>query len=1348
MRQLAMMMPSEAPNLVEDPSKGVSIMVSRLDNYGFNRLDPNTPTVTKTVRVESRPDFAVRGGKPVSQVPGGPPTTGRRGKKGMVGLKGGLPSKKTTISEEHTMERVLERARKLEPGNRAEAYEIMEDYQHILFEHLKATTKGRIGDEFIEEAVRFIRTSGDMHITDAERIGQTARAEANGGILRSNGEIVYIGGMNTTGEMWDGMMHIPDATLVKRVAGYQTRYGEIANMLVSKQVFRDGDIKMLKLPRTGATAKEKERWLRRHERIEKTVLKKQLEADSALTVEQRINQIVTDSSRVEIRDRAWYFASRSMMNKLWKPLVLLRGAWTIRIMMDDQLRVAASGQSMFNHPMRTLTYALQLPRDFRNAFRTGFIDINGIRVSIDNIDAVQHGLMYQQAAMAIPDMATGKGGFGSNWSTVIARNDSGYGEGLTARLSQFGSDGLGRRLARNKGPNRYEEAKAWLKGAKPDDTERGVTGARQMENIKQMKADHPELKKAFDEGDEEVLDFFIRDFDAQLHRDTGGIVAMDSGDGRWLEYGNSNVDITDELRAMGYTAPDPNDVIKTPRATVIAEGDDELLNIIATGQGSLKAPLLKRGSSTLGDAGHAEFGRLISKKLSGEGTSMKAAQKAQRPYVRRFPSQVHGPDQAEMMSRMTLEEALNNGVSFFYEWMMTKPSDYLSRSPLFSARYWRSMGERLPFADDGVRESILARARKAGVEKRVLDAEKDLHRMMGPELRKAKGTLAVGPDDTLVSILDNLDEHAKAAGLAEVESTLFNLTQKRNISDSLNLIFPFVEAWGEFITRWSRLMVYGDRNIKNMNRFQQGINGVRESDPFSPTGDQGFFHDNEFGQEVFSYPAFQTKAQIGLHNLVAKVTPLTEISPEVADAIQATGSVEAMNFASGFIPGFGPVFQLGSKAALSEDPRWDGIKQIIAPFGTSGGMAGQFAPAWLKRVLSALGSSDTQLNAMYLSTVQDVVRTKLEAGHFDGKYTMSDINAVVEEAENEARNLLLVRAANTWWAPTSPSYQFTKADESGKVYTYHQIGKQYRDILYDEAGGDNTVAFDIFYNRYGSLPTSFTQSKSYTIKAGPVTTEGFLFERENPGIFDAYPNTALYLMPGVHSETNEFNYGRYLERLRTSQSEQWTGEQLVALNDNMLGDMEYDHGIKALQYLKESGHDEDRAQWGMDEMKLQEDISNRHPYWRQQITGKRIGATAIQKQAEVKAMLGDPNLRGVHIVEAAREYSRHRDDVIKTLKEEFDLGGRGVSVTSSQTQAGIEARAWLRQKAAEIGERVPEFETMWNTVYSREVNQEHDGWANEVVSWYSDDVDFFDLVAGISSDTLPVYTNEQLGVRA
>ena len=557
------------------------------------------------------------------------------------------------------------------------------------------------------------------------------------------------------------------------------------------------------------------------------------------------------------------------------------------------------------------------------------------------------------------------------------------------------------------------------------------------------------------------------------------------------------------------------------------------------------------------------------------------------------------------------------------------------------------------------------------------------------------------------------DLFAKSYGLTMVEDTLFDLTNRRNISDAMRLVFPFGEAWGEFITRWGRLMVTGDRNIKNLRRLNQGVVGLRESDPFDPEGGQGFFHTNEYGDEVFTYPAFLTKGTIQVHNAMNNIPVVGEklgvdIDPDLADNIESTGRAEALNFASGFIPGFGPVFQMGARTFIPEDTKWDFARDIVFPFGSQGGVT-SYLPAWMKRVASAVGGGgDTQLEYTYTTTVQDVLRTMMNDGEFAGVTDQMQRQALVKVAEDRARALLMVRAAATFWQPTSPAYTFYEEDKNGLVWSYGNLGNEYRELRNEL--GDDSAAFDEFYRRFGFLPSAFTSGRTYPVRDLSITKEGFAFERNNKGYFDQYPNTAKYLDPEIDGEA-QYSHSRHLELIERGDREQWNAEQLVYLAEDQLGDLMFDNASQFAANLSGDVKKQFMAQ-------ARAEIESLYPLWRKPVPGKRQGITNEEQMAEVIGWMGDPSLQYEPVVIAARTYLQEREMVMQRL---FAVGGL-TTLDSSTSDIAKLGREYLRMVADRLITEDGVFEPLYHSVFASEIRPDLDGFEPYDVDMYDEDL--------------------------
>lgn len=124
---------------------------------------------------------------------------------------------------------------------------------------------------------------------------------------------------------------------------------------------------------------------------------------------------------------------------IWKPVVLLRGAWTVRVVGEEQVRMGASGlDSLVNHPLSAIAWA------------TGRRGATGL-----------HGVGFEEASAAADDldefaaaMSRGSAGFRDAPNVIRTRNKVLYARGHARyarswadELTQLRSDPVAQRVA-------------------------------------------------------------------------------------------------------------------------------------------------------------------------------------------------------------------------------------------------------------------------------------------------------------------------------------------------------------------------------------------------------------------------------------------------------------------------------------------------------------------------------------------------------------------------------------------------------------------------------------------------------------------------------------------------------------------------------------------------------------------------------------------------------------------------------------------------------------------------------------------------------------------------------------
>lgn len=1116
---------------------------------------------------------------------------------------------------ELSVDAVFDRLLNLEAGDKAEAFAIMGDFSGVTFAKL---VDDGVDPELARRATRWWADNGDKALFDAERMGRVDLGSSPYDMTKIGDDLIGGVGTQLTADLWTGQIKPVDARTIKRFANESDMLGRISNRAAWRWELSEVD----------------------------------------------------GVKKFDVHERSVIRAADALMTKVWKPFVLLRGAWTLRILMDDQFRLAAEGYGILNHPARILNYAITRPDDWKSAFKAGTVDVFGTPMNIKNMDDMVNGNIFRESLMSSASPQFGAGAYGSTQHIPIARGAARYDEGLTFQLQRFRGSPLTSRLASSGSEKPVDETVKWLQGLGPEGTREAAE--RELRNQAELHKGMGDIPQKILDKDQATLTNVVSRQNAMLHHQLGGEVYLDNGTGQMFGWRDP------KGGSLG-----PSDYRGEPKWVVKDRADDDLLSI-ASGK-------KKVGETYIGDLSTRE--------------SMEAAQKLVRRKVRandnRFPTAVRVPTQeiVDPKGSETMLQQLDGAVRGMFDWLMTRPSDQFSRVPEFNRAYWDKISDLYPYMDDALRKEI---DQLAGTNPR---AQEGLSRAR----KDKRGTEIQGQ----LTSMEQADFHAKAYGLTMVERTLFTLTEKRNISDSLRIVFPFVEAWGEFIGRWGRLMVTGDRNVKNLNRLRQTVGGARRS---------GFFQENEYGQEVFNYPAFITKAQVGLHNTLNNLPGASavmggDVSQEVAGNIRATGNVESLNFASGMIPGFGPVFQAAARA-LPQNPDYDWVRDIVAPFGTEGNIGVSFAPAWIKRFVSAQGGNDDPvLTYTYNSTVTDVIRTKIDRGDFQGVTNEAEVNALVREAEEEAKGLLMVRAAATWWNPASPSYKFQKEDKDGLIWSYNNLAGEYYKMK-EEADGDDAAAFDAFFARFGFLPQAFKGGKTYSIQDRSRDESGSRFERSQPKLFEDYPSIAMYLDPNIGVES-EYDFSTTIRQLEQGLRESWTGEQFIYVQQDQLGDLWWENIESQAELIP------DKSMKDAFKTTMRAQVSEAYPFWNKPVPGKKQAVTNEQQRDQLMVALEDGTL-DYRVLDAVRVYESYREEVLEQVRR---TGASTIDGPKSQTtDSGIVAtkgRDWLRRKAEDLAVEYPEFTPLFENIYQWEVATYNDTPKPPVIDAYGEG-DIFD----------------------
>lgn len=514
------------------------------------------------------------------------------------------------------------------------------------------------------------------------------------------------------------------------------------------------------------------------------------------------NRFATRGASHMFDQRALVRLTNQAMTKAWKPMVLLRIAWPVRVVGEEQARMAAAGVSRpFTHPIHHISMALADRK---------MTDVLG--------DSFTHADEFARArAGRVQFQGEWRSRGTEKWVTWDrAKNYNAWLDGTLRELNQLWSDPVTRHLfdpelTRNlSDADRIRATARWLSEGE----------GRPLLDQLIAHADEDTAKAL---GSLDAVEQYVESVYARAHLKAGGDFQLLRPDGKWVDSRGVTDNIVD-----GNVPQRATYVITRP-------GLDEILESYGTGRfaGQNVAERMAATKDALARNPELTDARTVREAL-GQLASTKRGNA--------LPSVVKGiaePD-AEMIS------GLDRAVSTLFDVLMSKPTNRLSRSPAFRTYYWQSIGEMAPFMDEATQAAAREAARKAGTE---------LEFLKGAGIKKpivGQGKLA--PGDGLLTDLSQADGAAKAKALTQVQDLLFDVSKRKNASDAASIIMPFADAWGEVLGTWARIT--GEKNVLPFRRFQQVIESGRESDILDETSgwsNNGFFR-NDGEREVFTMP--------------------------------------------------------------------------------------------------------------------------------------------------------------------------------------------------------------------------------------------------------------------------------------------------------------------------------------------------------------------------------------------------------------------------------------------------------------------------------------------------------------
>ena len=738
--------------------------------------------------------------------------------------------------------------------------------------------------------------------------------------------------------------------------------------------------------------------------------------------------------------------------QIFKRWVLLRPAYTVRVIGEEQIRLAASGKTgMFVHPLSHLAIAVSGDSTSRTAKalnrlpgqRTGRLETDllgdNLAESEQGIESLNKGLRdYMDPALVQTP----------NWLTY-GRKDAEFADAWADELAELYDNAVAKRVAHG--------------GLYNGDSVNGGVARPGLDGIKDWFFDGAGqgFRKELAEGPDKEW----------LNTREGADAYIDS--------------VLDRVNIK--TGGDPNllSVVESGRF-----GDERVFEPVAVGKDGTRKH--QKGTRAL-------LGDLARRAEDGIGPEKVKGQQL-----------VHGRLTAGNRALASYDRATDHAFSY----LMTRPTNFLSRSPAFRQFYYQRAEELVGFMSREAQAAAITAAREAGVDKAAIKRMQDA-------ARRGSGDLDVEQADIL----------AKGYGLDETKKLLYDMHERSQFFDITRLLFPFGEAWKEVMTTWARI---GKDNPVMLRRAGLLVEGARDADL---DGDgQGFFYEDEMtGEEMFSIP------------LVGDLAETFAGLPDGSVSFEATAK-GANVFSQSVYPGFGPVVQLPASKLLPEDADFDFVRGLVTPFGatdTSGGILESFLPAWAKKVLTGYAPHGEAQERALANATTEAMRVLVSTGDYGN--SREEQERLLGDARKSASRLFLVRALAQSTAPSAPMWEIAAKTKDGDFITTFALSQEYRKMQEE----DYRTATSRFVAKFGEGAFLSTIGKS----AGPsVSTEAYEFSRENPEAARAYKDVYGYF---VGKASDGLDLTAFQRQFDTGEREVRNPEEARQMADQRLGTMIY-----------------------------------------------------------------------------------------------------------------------------------------------------------------------------------------------
>ena len=209
-----------------------------------------------------------------------------------------------------------------------------------------------------------------------------------------------------------------------------------------------------------------------------------------------------------------------------------------------------------------------------------------------------------------------------------------------------------------------------------------------------------------------------------------------------------------------------------------------------------------------------------------------------------------------------------------------------------------------------------------------------------------------------------------------------------------------------------------------------------------------------------------------------------------------------------------------------------------------------------------------------------------------------------------------------------------------------------------------------------------------------TTSSAFAWQRDNMDLFKdgAFPYTAAYAMQDL--EWDPFDYGAYLDGLKTGAREATTPDEWLMRRNKLVGNIAFDHARSLVE-----GRTDTAARLWLRDARIK--LANEYPGFDVDIAGLPVRPDTESQIMELEKWANDPRLNESSAGQGVQVYLAMR------RRAEAEAYNRGLMPDSWKSAASMAPwRNWMRQGSEAIMGVFPEFGQLWFDVFRWELTED------------------------------------------